>query len=358
MVDFAGYLLPVTYKGEGVVQSHMHVRRSAGLFDVSHMGQLRFRGPDRGRAVEACTVADVAALPEHGAALSVITNSEGGVADDCVITRREGVVMAVVNGACKHGDMEIFRRAIEERGLDAQMEYRDDLALLALQGPAAAAVLARLADDRAFADALPRMPFMSDADTRVAGLGCTVTRCGYTGEDGFELSVAGHEAGALMDALLEEAEVSPAGLAVRDSLRLEAGLCLYGNDLDEGTTPVEAGLAWTVARRRRAEGGFPGHARIVDQLVNKTHERRRVGLLLTGPPARAGAPIVDPATGQSVGTVTSGSFSPVLGRPIAMGYVLKGSAKAGTELAAEVRSRRVPATVTKMPFVPSNYHRC
>jgi glycine cleavage system T protein (aminomethyltransferase) len=352
MVPFAGYALPVKYE-QSVIANHKHVRESAGLFDVSHMGQLRFHGPDREKFVERVTVVDFANLSPHQGSLSVITNEVGGVKDDTVIVRRENVVQMVVNGACKHSDMDHFQQQIKESKLDVSMEYLDDLSLIALQGPQAAAVLGRLLP--AGTD-LVHWAFMTDMDTQVAGFDCTVTRCGYTGEDGFELSVKNTDAPSLWQAILDHPEVEPAGLGVRDSLRLEAGLCLYGNDLDETTTPIEAGLGWTVSKRRRAEGGFIGYEAMKKHMVKGGFPRKRVGFTNTGAPAREGAIITDMEDNE-IGVITSGTFSPSLKKAISMGYLKRGFWKAETPVKVVVRGKSHPAFVQKMPFVPAHYYR-
>lgn len=353
MVGFAGYELPVQYK-DGVVTSHMHVRQDAGVFDVSHMGQLRFHGKDREAFLESVVVADIANLKPHQASLSVITNEKGGIIDDCVVTKRDNFIAMVVNAGCKDKDLAHFKKHIAESKKDVRIEYLEDRSLLALQGPKAAAVLARFLPAN-IAAALPQWPFMSDKDVQVGKYNCTVTRCGYTGEDGFEISVASQDAIALMELLCGEKEVQPAALAVRDSLRLEAGLCLYGHDLDETITPVEAALAWTISKRRREQGGFLGYQTIKQQLESGV-SRKRVGLLVTGAPARENADIVD-STGRKVGKVTSGTFSPVLKRAVSMAYVETAVSKLGTKLGVQVRGKTAEAEVTKMPFVPSRYHR-
>ena len=353
MVDFAGYALPVQYK-EGVVQSHLHVRESAGLFDVSHMGQVELRGKDREAFAERVFVADVQALQPHNSAYSMMLNENGGIIDDCIVSKREDQIRVVLNAACKTEDMKHINEEIEASGMDVELVYRDDKSLVALQGPKAASVLARMLP--ANFD-LPRLAFNADADVPIDGIDCTVSRCGYTGEDGFEISVANSEAPALFEKLIAHEEVQPSGLAVRDSLRLEAGLCLYGHDIDDTTSPIEAALNWTISKRRRAEGGFIGHEVVMKHLQKGGRVRKRVGLeIVKGPPAREGAEIVD-ENDEQVGIVTSGTFSPCLKKPIAMGYVKLGLSKLGTDLFVITRGRKNPARVTKMPFVPTNYHR-
>jgi aminomethyltransferase len=349
MVPFAGYDMPVQYPA-GIIAEHRHTRTAAGLFDVSHMGQARLVGDDPTAAFERLVPGDIAGLAPGGMRYTLLLNEQGGIIDDLMATRPvdgSGVLQLVVNAACKDAD---FAHIASGLAGDAELQRDDDRALLAFQGPEAAAVLTRLAPDAA------RLAFMQGAPMDVGGHACFVIRSGYTGEDGFEISVANDGAEALARRLLGEAEVAPIGLGARDSLRLEAGLCLYGHDIDTATTPVEAALAWTIAKRRRETGDFPGAAHIRAQLADGA-PRRRVGLLVDGrAPAREGAEIVD-AAGAVVGTVTSGGFAPTLERPIAMGYVAREHAAPGTALALLVRGKPVPAQVTKMPFVAANYYR-
>lgn len=351
MVPFAGYALPVQY-ADGVISNHHHVRNSAGLFDVSHMGQLRIYGSQRKEFLEKVTVVDLESLPLNHASLSLITNEQGGIKDDTVVTMRDDHVAMVVNGACKHKDLEHFNKIIAENFSDVQIDYRSDRSLLALQGPKAASVLSRFLPSDVDMNS---WAFMTDRDIDVAGIPCTVNRCGYTGEDGFEISVPFDRTVELFDALNGQEEVLPAGLGVRDSLRLEAGLCLYGNDLDETTSPIEGLLAWTISKRRRGDGGFIGSDIILNQLKNGV-SRKRCGLLIKGAPARQGTPILD-IDGNNVGIVTSGTFSPTLKKPLSMGYVSTPLNKSGTELKVELRGKLVDAVVTKMPFTPANYHK-
>ena len=311
--------------------------------------------------------------PQEGESkLTLLTNARGGIIDDSVITNHGASVYMVVNGATKHGDMAhfdaelaAFRAARGAGGADVMYEYLGEQNLVALQGPAAAAALAPLLAP-ADAAALPRMPFMTGRPMPVLGIaGCIVTRCGYTGEDGFEVSMPAAAATRVAAALLDRPGVRPAGLGARDSLRLEAGLCLYGHDIDAATTPGEAVLGWTIGKRRRAAGGFLGADVILGQLNAKTAPRKRVGLAVEGAPAREGAIIyaapadaaATPADAKRVGVVTSGTFSPCLKAPIAMGYVASTLAADGTRLAIDVRGKLVPARVTKMPFVPTRYYK-
>ncbi|KAF0314511.1 Aminomethyltransferase, mitochondrial [Amphibalanus amphitrite] len=354
MVDFAGYSLPVMYGKEGIIQSHMHTRTKSSMFDVSHMLQVHIHGADAAPMLESLVVADVAGLQPGTGTLSLFTTEAGGIADDLIVSRTaEGPLYVVSNAGCRDKDLTLMEsRAAEWRakGRDVSVEVLER-GLLAVQGPATARLLQPLTPLD-----LSGLTFMRTAAAEVCGLACRVTRCGYTGEDGVEISVAAAEATQLAERLMEAGgdELHLAGLGARDSLRLEAGLCLYGNDIDETTTPIEAALAWTIAKRRRAARDFPGAVTILAQLRDKP-ARRRVGLVSEGAPARAGARIVTP-DGEPVGSVTSGCPSPALKHNVAMGYVSAAHAKLGTELRLEVRKQRVPAKVAKMPFVPARYY--
>jgi len=346
MVGFAGYEMPVQYP-TGIIAEHLHTRARAGLFDVSHMGQARLSGVAVDRALETLVPGDLVALPDGRLRYTLLLNDSGGIIDDLMVTRIGGALTLIVNAACKDTDFAHLRSCL---GRVAALEVFDDRALLALQGPQAAPVLAR------HITGIERMPFMSGADTSFGGLPCFVTRSGYTGEDGFELSLTAADAVAVAERLLAEPEVAPIGLGARDTLRLEAGLCLYGHDIDETTTPIEAGLAWTIGKRRRDDGGFPGAPRILGELASGPR-RRRVGILPDGrAPAREGTAITDPA-GAPLGIVTSGGFGPTVGGPIAMGYVGAGQADPGTALALVVRDVPRPARVVKLPFVATRYYR-
>ena len=346
IVPFAGYEMPVQYPA-GIIAEHLHTRAQAGLFDVSHMGQIRLRGAEAARALEALVPGDLQALAPRQMRYTLLLNDRGGILDDLMATRVEDGLMLVVNAACKEADLAHLQAALDRA---VTIEPQFERALLALQGPAAAAVLAR------FAAGVERMPFMSAAEVSIAGISCGITRSGYTGEDGFEISVSAEQAAGIAERLLGEPEVMPIGLGARDTLRLEAGLCLYGHDIDETTTPIEAGLAWTIGKRRRAEGGFPGAAMILRQLAEGT-ARRRVGIRPDGrAPAREGTVITDPA-GQRIGTVTSGGFGPSVGAPIAMGYVDAAHAAEGSALSLIVREVARPAHVSRLPFVPTRYYR-
>jgi aminomethyltransferase len=350
MVAFAGYEMPVQYP-TGIIAEHLHTRAQAGLFDVSHMGQIRLPGAAAARALEALVPGDLQALAPGHMRYTLLLNETGGILDDLMATRipngaDDGLVL-VVNAARKDADFAHLAAYLDPA---VTIEPRFDRALLALQGPMAAAVLAR------HVAGVAQMPFMSAADLVLAGVPAFVTRSGYTGEDGFEISLAAGDAVAVAERLLAEPEVAPIGLGARDTLRLEAGLCLYGHDIDEATTPIEAGLAWTIGKRRRAEGGFAGAATVLPQLAEGPH-RRRVGIRPDGrAPAREKTAIVDPA-GNPIGQVTSGGFGPSVGGPVAMGYVDAAHTAEGTALALVVRDVPRPARVARLPFVPTRYYR-
>jgi aminomethyltransferase len=343
LVPFAGYDMPVQYP-TGIIAEHQHTRAAAGLFDVSHMGQVRITGADPARALERLVPGDISGLAPGHMRYTLFTNAAGGILDDLMVTRRDGELFVVVNAACKAADLAHMTAGLP----DCRVEHLAERALLALQGPAAAAVMSRLAPGAG------TLAFMSGAVIEVAGHACFVTRSGYTGEDGFEISVAARAAEALARRLLAEPEVKPIGLGARDSLRLEAGLCLYGHDIDTATTPVEAGLAWTIGKRRRSDGGFPG-AEVIGRQLAAGPSRRRVGIVPEGrAPAREGTPIRD-AAGAALGAVTSGGYGPSFGGPIAMGYVAAHAAKPGTPVVLEVRGKELPARVAPLPFVPHRY---
>ncbi|MCF8482332.1 MAG: glycine cleavage system aminomethyltransferase GcvT [Rhodospirillum sp.] len=347
MVPFAGYDMPVQYP-LGVLKEHLHTRAKAGLFDVSHMGQARLVGPDRIAALEALCPGELVKLKEGRQRYTVLTNDAGGILDDLMITNRGDDLFLVVNAACKDADLAHIEAHLA--GFDARLERLEDRALVALQGPAAVGVMAGL-DARA-AD----MVFMSGMGLTLDGADCFVTRSGYTGEDGYEISVPADRADALARRLLAEEAVEAIGLGARDSLRLEAGLCLYGSDIDTTTTPVEAGLTWIIGKRRREDGGFPGAAVIQKQLAEGA-PRLRVGLKPEGrAPVRAHAEIQD-LDGKAVGEVTSGGFGPSLEGPMAMGYVPAALANEGTKVNVMVRGKALPAVIVSMPFQPHSYHR-
>ena len=344
MVPFAGYDMPVQYP-LGILKEHLHTRAEAGLFDVSHMGQLRIRGADAAKRLEALVPGDLQALKPGRMRYTMFTDERAGILDDLMVTRFDDHLFVVVNAACKEADTAHLKQHLGDA-----VEPLADRALIALQGPKAAATMARLAPEAA------SMPFMSGAYLKMAGLQAFVTRSGYTGEDGYEISVAAGDMESLARKLLKEPGVRAIGLGARDSLRLEAGLCLYGHDIDTTTTPVEAGLTWAISKRRRAEGGFPGAAVVRKQLTNGT-ERLRVGIKPEGrAPAREGAEIAD-AAGTIVGKITSGGFGPTVNGPVAMGYVTTANAVVGTSVHALVRGQKLPARVASMPFAPHRYYR-
>jgi len=346
MVPFAGYEMPVHYP-TGILLEHLHTRAQAGLFDVSHMGQVRLAGTDPVRALETLVPGDLLALAPSRMCYTLLLNEKGGILDDLMATRLEDGLFLVVNAARKEADLACLGDNIAS---PATVESLDDRALLALQGPAAAAVLSR------FSDGIARLGFMTAIEAVVDGRKCLITRSGYTGEDGFEISLSAADAPAVAEMLLAQPEVWPIGLGARDSLRLEAGLCLYGHDIDETTTPIEAGLAWTIGKRRRAEGRFPGAAIVLRQLAEGA-SRRRIGIRPDGrAPAREDTPIVNSA-GEKIGRVTSGGFGPSVGGPVAMGYVDRTHAAEGTPLALLVRGVGRPARVVRLPFVATRYYR-
>ena len=350
MVPFAGYDMPVQYP-TGIIKEHLHTRGAAGLFDVSHMGQIILEGPGSAQMLESLVPADVAGLGEDRQTYALFTNEQGGVLDDLIITRwTDDRFFLVVNAACKEQDI-----AHLEAHLSGQtMTVLTDRALLALQGPAARAVLARLCP--AAAD----MVFLQGCHASIDGASVYITCSGYTGEDGFEISVSSDQADNLARRLLDFDEVEAIGLGARDSLRLEVGLCLYGHELTVDTDPVEAGLVWSIGKARRAggdrEGGFPGAALIFDRIENKP-PLRRVGLLVEGKrPVRDGQTVLD-ESGNQVGEVCSAGYGATVGSPIAMAYIKRELGEPGTKLAVDVRGKSIPVTVTKLPFTPQRYYR-
>jgi aminomethyltransferase len=344
LVPFAGYDMPVQYPS-GIVAEHLHTRAKASLFDVSHMGQVMLAGPQVVAELERLVPADIAALAPGRVRYTVFTNDEGGILDDLMVGKDGDALRLVVNAARKNADLDHLRRHLGA----AAVHYLDDHALLALQGPQAEAVLTR------FAPQVAALSFMSAAIVEIAGARCHVTRSGYTGEDGFEISVPAAAATALAQRLLAEPEVAPAGLGARDTLRLEAGLCLYGNDIDESTSVIEADLGWTIQPRRRKDGGFLGAATLVRQLAEGV-PRRRVGIKPEGRQiARAGTPVVD-AAGTVIGRITSGGFGPSVDGAIAMGYVAAAHAAPGTAIGLVLRGATRAACIAKLPFIPHRYH--
>ncbi len=358
MVPFAGYSMPVQYP-LGVMKEHLHTRAAAGLFDVSHMGQVVLRAKsgsyeDAALALERLVPVDVLGLGEMRQRYAMFTDTTGGILDDLMLANMGDHIFVVVNAGCKDDDIALMKEALSD---SCEIEVLEERALLALQGPQAEAVLAKL--QPAVAD----MKFMDVAqDVDLDGVQATISRSGYTGEDGYEISVANDDAETLARRLLAMDEVAPIGLGARDSLRLESGLCLYGHDIDTTTTPVEAGLNWAIQKVRREDGeragGFPGAGVVLQQLADGA-VRKRVGLLPEGrAPMREGVAIFDAAEGgNEVGKVTSGGFGPTVGGPVAMGYVTAEHAKVDTPLWGEVRGKRLPLTVTKMPFVAANVKR-
>ncbi|MBY7964753.1 glycine cleavage system aminomethyltransferase GcvT [Vibrio fluvialis] len=351
MVPFAGYDMPVQY-ALGVKKEHLHTREAAGLFDVSHMGQLRLHGEGAAAALETLVPVDVVDLAEGKQRYAFFTNEQGGILDDLMVANLGDHLFVVVNAACKEQDINHLQAHLPS---GVELEIIDDRALLALQGPKAAEVLARL--QPAVADML----FMDIQQVQIDGIDCIVSRSGYTGEDGYEISVPADKAEALARTLAAFEEVEWIGLGARDSLRLECGLCLYGHDLDETTTPVEASLLWAIQPVRRTggarEGGFPGADIILSQIATKDVSRKRVGLVgQTKAPVREGTELFD-AEGAKIGIVTSGTAGPTAGIPVSMAYVRADLSAIGTEVFAEVRGKMLPMLVEKMPFVPQRYYR-
>ncbi|WP_289091292.1 glycine cleavage system aminomethyltransferase GcvT [uncultured Sulfitobacter sp.] len=355
MVPFAGYSMPVQYP-MGVMKEHLHTRAAAGVFDVSHMGQVMVTGPSWDAvalAFETLVPMNVLGLEDGRQRYGFFTNDAGGIEDDLMFARRGDDLFVVVNAACKDADIARMKAALEP---EITVTPITDRALVAVQGPAAGAAVASL---DATADG---MRFMDFGTLTLDGVEVWASRSGYTGEDGFEISVPEAQAEALVRRLLEIKGVEPIGLGARDSLRLEAGLCLYGNDIDAGTNPVEASLTWAIQKARRAggerAGGYPG-ADVIQTAFDDGGGRKRVGLAPEGrAPMRDGTPLFDAATGGTqVGEVTSGSFGPTVGGPVAMGYVSEAQAGIDTMLWGEVRSKRLPVTVAKLPFVAANFKR-
>ena len=356
MVPFAGYHLPVQYPA-GLVAEHHHTRTAAGLFDVSHMGQLRLHGPDAAAAFESLMPVDVMGLGLHRQRYGLLLNDEGGILDDLMFVNRGEDIFVIVNGACKHEDLAHIRSRMGHR---CAVEPQFDRALLALQGPQAVTALERLLPG------VKQLVFMTGMPTRWnhAGQGAElyVTRSGYTGEDGFEISLPASAAEAFARALLAQPEVKPIGLGARNSLRLEAGLCLYGNDIDTRTTPVEANLGWAMQKVRRTggarAGGFPGADKVLAQLDRTTPAQRlRVGLVgLERVPVREHVELYN-GSGQKIGEVTSGLLAPTADKPVALAYVQADHCAAGTRLNAMVRGKAVPMEVSPLPFVPNRYFR-
>ena len=354
MVPFAGYEMPVSYR-LGILKEHLHTRSKAGLFDVSHMGQACLVGPDHATtamALERLVPADLVNLAPGRQRYTQLLADDGGIIDDLMVTRPassadDGRLLLVVNAARKEVD---YAHLLQHLPASVRLEVAPERALLALQGPAAAQVMQQLSPIAA------ALAFMTAANVRLGAFDCHVSRSGYTGEDGFEIAVAAAGASELAELLLDQPGVEAIGLGARDSLRLEAGLCLYGHDIDETTSPIEAGLAWSIQKRRRAEGGFPGARRVQDELSNGA-KRRRVGIKPDGrAPAREGTEI-QALLGERLGRVTSGGFGPSLNAPVAMGYVPAGCAALGTPVSLMVRGKALGASIAALPFVPHRYAR-
>ena len=350
MVPFAGWELPVHYPG-GIIAEHKQCRESAALFDVSHMGQLRLVGDDAAAALETLVPVDVLGLGLNRQRYAFFTDASGGILDDLMVTRRDKDLLLVVNAACKEADI---RHVVTHIGHRCQVLPLPERALLALQGPRAVDALAHLEP------AVRQLVFMSGGTFKLAGADCYVTRSGYTGEDGFEISVPAEAAAALAHALVNLPEVKPAGLGARDTLRLEAGLCLYGHDIDTRTSPIEAGLAWAIQKVRRPGGERAGHypgASVIESQLLQGVTHKRVGLVgLERVPVREGSRLLD-AKGHKLGTVTSGTIAPTIDKPIAMAYLSAEHALPQHEVYAEVRGQKLPMRVTPLPFVPHRFVR-
>nr|CAG4641656.1 EOG090X057R [Eurycercus lamellatus] len=357
MVEFAGYLMPVQYGSEGIAASHNHTRSSCGLFDVSHMLQTHIHGKDGVKFLESLMVGDVEGLKADHGTLSVFTTPSGGIVDDFIVNKTSlGFLYVVSNAGCREKDLALLTENLalaKGKGLDVELEILEGRGLLAIQGPLMASILQPHVDI-----SLDQLYFMTTSVATVCGVpNCRITRCGYTGEDGVEVSVPPEAASDIVDKLLTSSKgaLKLAGLGARDSLRLEAGLCLYGSDMNESINPIEASLAWLVAKRRRALADFPGAANILQELKSPS-ARRRVGFISRGAPAR-GHTLIYSTEGQLIGEVTSGCPSPSLpGFNVSMGYVDRPFAKIGTQVQFDIRKKRVEAQVSKMPFVPTKYY--
>ena len=346
LVPFAGYEMPVQYPS-GILSEHRWCRENVGLFDVSHMGQWAVTGHDVFSAFEKLVPADVSGLSDGQQRYSQFLNAQGDIIDDLMITRRGDQLYVVVNAGCKGGDLVHARLQLP---LSVRINPHDELALLALQGPQAEAVMAKLSSQVA------NLAFMHAAAFELDDIHAHVSRSGYTGEDGFEISVSASDAPKLWQRLSQNEVVKPIGLGARDSLRLEAGLCLYGHDIDETTSPIEAGLQWSIPKRRRVEGGFIGAARVQRELTEGV-ARKRVGIKPDGrAPAREGTEIHD-MTDRKIGVITSGGFGPTANGPVAMGYVESASAALGTKIQLIVRGQALPAEIAALPFVPHRFKR-
>jgi len=355
MVPFAGWKMPVQYKS-GIKEEHLHVRKSVGIFDVSHMLQTSVDGKDSIQYMESMVVTDIAGLKNNQGTLTVFTNESGGILDDLIVNKiNDNHLYVVSNAGCAEQDLALMKDTetkYQKEGKDVKLEVIDN-ALIAVQGPKMASVLQPGVDFD-----LQNLPFMTTMSAAVFGVeGCQVTRCGYTGEDGVEISIPKEGAESVVSSLLSasEASVKLIGLGARDSLRLEAGLCLYGSDIDENTTPVEAALTWLVSKSRRPKANFPGASIIIDQ-IKKKPSRRRVGFVSSGMPVRGGAKIFTEDGSEEIGEITSGVPSPSLNKNVSMGYIKTPLSKNGTKVKIQVRQKMLDSVVTKMPFVPSGYY--
>ena len=344
MVSFSGYSMPLQYK-MGVKQEHIHTRTKAGLFDVSHMGQMRLKGDEVKTELERLVPSDIKSLNGGEMRYTVFLNENGGILDDLIVTNASDHLFVVVNAACRQKDVAFLRR-----NLRCDIEELEDRALLAIQGPLSETIL------KMIAPGVVDLKFMSSGEFYICGVECFVTRSGYTGEDGFEISMPSKMAEEIAETILRHEDAELIGLGARDSLRLEAGLCLYGQDLKETTTPVEANLGWTVGKRRRQEGGFPGSEIIIRQLKDGV-STRRYGLRPDGrAPARAGTEIFD-LEDNKIGAISSGGFGPTVGAPIAMAYIDSPSIETGSKVSVLVRDNLLPATIVALPFITPNYRR-
>ncbi len=351
MVGFAGYQMPVSYKS-GIIKEHLHTRKYAGLFDISHMGQIRLHGENAGAELEKLVPGNIHGLKNHRQRYTVFTNEQGGILDDLIVSRLEDNWLLVVNAACKQQDYEYLSERLSDGCSPIILE---NLALLALQGPCAAEILKSL-----ISEGSASIPFMATSEVTIAGMTCQISRCGYTGEDGYEISLPNDQAEELARLLLAQEQVQLIGLGARDSLRLEAGLCLYGHDIDATTTPIEAGLHWVIDRNYLKPDGkkpeFPGAQTIIAQLQSGP-DRQRVGILPLGrTPVREGAELFN-QNNERVGIITGGGFGPSIGTPVAMAYVASKYCTIDAELTALVRGRNLPVKVASMPFVPHHYYR-
>jgi aminomethyltransferase len=343
--------MPVQYP-LGVKKEHLHTRNQAGLFDVSHMGQVKLSGANAAAALEKLVPVDIIDLPAGKQRYALFTNEDGGIMDDLMVTNYGDWIYVVVNAACKEQDIAHMQANLGE---GVELELLDDRALVAVQGPTAAQAISRLAPEAG------EMVFMDSRQMQIDGVDCFVSRSGYTGEDGYEISIPSADADRLCRLFLEQPEIEGIGLGARDSLRLESGLCLYGHDLDQSTTPLEGSLIWAISKCRRADGeragGFPGADKVLDQITNKNWTRKRVGLLGEGrAPVREGTELFD-ADGNKIGVVTSGTYGPTIEKPVAMAYVETAFSPLDTVVFAEVRGKKLPMTVSRMPFIEQRYYR-